>query len=223
MTKRNISRKNLRKKKTSPSVDLLKQIRDLQLVQTKGRTPDVPDIPRIQLRRNKVYSFSRTYLAGQIVASTTVDTLGALNFQLSSFVNSSEFTALFDQYRLSYIEVDFIYVNPASVLAPFYTVIDYDDSTTPAAVTDLLQYPTLMHTAPGQEHQRRLSPRFDYAAYSGVFTSFAVSNAGDWVDVASPSVQYYGVKYALPATTGGTAGTVLNINVTGIIQVRNSR
>jgi len=223
MTKKTRSKRPKRSSRPSKSEHLLAQIRDLQAVQTKGRTPDVPDIPRLFLKRNKVYSFSRAYVSTQISASTTVDTLGALNFQLNNFVNSSELTALFDQYRLHYIEVDFIYVNPASVIAPFYTVIDYDDSNAPASVNELLQYATLMHTAPGQEHQRRLNPRFDYAAYSGTFTSYAVSNVGDWVDVASPTVQYYGIKYALPATAGGTSGIVLNVNISGIIQVRNTR
>ena len=204
-------------------VSTLTEIRDLQQVQAKGRVPDVLDIPRIHIARNKVYTFSRTVTAGQITASTTVDQLAALSFTLSSFPNSAEFTSLFDQYRIQYVEVDFIYLNPASVLAPLYSVIDYDDATVPASVNDLLQYGTLMHTSPGQEHVRRLNPKFDYAAYSGAFTSYAVSNFGDWIDVASPSVQYYGVKYALPASATGTAGVVYNISITAILQFRNTR
>lgn len=189
----------------------------------RGKLPDVPDVPRPLLKRNKVYSFSRTYLAGQVVASTTVDQLAALSFTLTAFPNSAEFTSLFDQYRIKHLEVSFVYVNPASVLAPLYSVIDYDDATTPGAVTDLLQYQTLMQTAPGQQHIRRLEPRFDLAAYSGVFTSFALAQKDAWVDVASPTVQFYGIKYALPATLGGTSGTVYNIQVTGLLQFRNPR
>jgi hypothetical protein len=189
----------------------------------KGKVPDVPDIPRIFLKRNKVYSFTRSIISGQITASTTVDALGALSFTLSGFPNSTEFTSLFDQYRIKNVEISFVYLNPVSVLAPLYTVIDYDDATTPGAVTDLLQYQTLMQTAPGQQHTRRLEPRFDLAAYSGVFTSFALAQKDQWVDVASPSVQFYGLKYALPATAGGTAGVVYNIQITALLQFRNPR
>jgi len=205
------------------TVTLLKQISDYQSTQTAGLAPADPDIPIEHLKRNKVHTFLRTTFPGQVIASTTLDVFGALSFQLSSVVNSTEFTTLFDQYRISYVEVVFIPISAVASVAPLVSVIDYDDASVPSAVSDLWQYSTACYTAAGHTHIRRLHPRFDFAAYSGAFTSYALAPYGTWVDVASPSVQYYGVKWALSATTGGTATAVYNIQVNYHIQCRNTR
>ncbi len=195
----------------------------MQLTQMHGKAPDVPDTPRIHIRRQKVYTFNRTYISTGITGSTTVDQFGALNFQLGSFPNSSEFTTLFDQYRFAQVTVTFIPVSSGQSTAPLYTVLDYDDSTTPTSVNDLFQYGNLMMSQSGQTVLRTVTPAFDVAAYSGAFTSYALSAKGQWCDVASPNVQWYGVKYCLPAFTGGPSTLVYNVHVEAILQFRNVR
>ncbi len=202
---------------------LLHDIADAQSVQAKGMVPAEPDIPRLHIRRKKVYTFQRTYLVGGLNGSTTIDQFGALNFTLNNFPNASEFTSLFDQYRLLQVSVNFVPVSSAQALAPLYTVIDYDDSTLPTSLNDLLQYQSLQMTQSGQFHSRTLTPQFDMAAYSGAFTSYALSVPGQWVDVASPSVQWYGIKYCLPAFTTGATGIVFNIHASAVFQFRSER
>jgi len=202
---------------------LLKQITEYQSTQSGGSGPTDPDIPVEHFKRNKVHNFERTSFGGQVQGSTTLDQFGAIYFSLSSLVNPTEFTALFDQYRIMYVEVAFIPISAVASIAPLVSVIDYDDATVPTAVSDLWQYSTACYTAAGHTHIRRLHPRFDIAAYSGTFTSYALAPYGQWVDVASPGVQYYGVKWALSATTSGTTGAVYNIQIKYHIQCRNSR
>ena len=62
--------------------------------------------------------------------------------------NVSEFTGLYDQYRIDYVECKFSFSNnnssnssPGSTLPIMYLVKDYDDSGA-AGVTDLQQYST---------------------------------------------------------------------------------
>ncbi len=193
------------------------------MTQMHGQPPDIPDIQRMILKRKKVYTFSRKYISTGITGSTTVDQFGALNFQLSSFPNYTEFTALFDQYRMTQISVVFVPVSTGQSTAPLYTIIDYDDSTLPTAVNDLFQYGTCHMSQGGVTVVRTLTPQFDMAAYSGAFTSYALSVPNQWCDVASPSVQWYGVKYCLPAFTGGPSTLVYNVHVEGVLQFRSTR
>jgi len=106
-------------------------------------------------------------------------------------------------------------------MSPLFTVIDYDDATAPSGISALLEYMTLETTQAGSFCVRALNPRFATAAYAGVFTSFAQSRG--WVDVASPSVQYYGIKWGVPALAAGTTTPVYTIYADVIVQCRNAR
>lgn len=202
---------------------LLKQLLQQMKIGPGLPLPITPDVPLIQLRRNKPYTFTRSVSKGSISTATSIDVTNSLIFALSDLPGVGDMTALFDEYRISQVMVRF---TPASGqsntnlfhLSPLLTAIDYDDGgTTPIA--DLYQYNSLQVTPAGNICVRTVSPRFAVAAYSGVFTSFSQSQ--NYCDVASPGILWYGIKYAIAAS--GVVDYVYNIECEYTITLRQSR
>jgi len=153
----------------------------------------------------------------------------AFNFQLSTFNGYTDFSATFDMYRLRAVSVRFdpMYkignLGTTNINPRLYTVIDYDDSNT-IAPGSLVQYDSCVVTPPDCGVVRTLIPRMALAAYAGgVFTSFA--NAQDqWIDIASPSVQHYGVKASLdPGNAGQTSLQSFTVHIEAFWQFRATR
>jgi hypothetical protein len=184
--------------------------------------PCVPDVSRMVIRANKVYTIERTFNFGPLTAAVA-GTYGVIAPSLSSLPAVADFTALFDQYRIAQMRVRFEPVSSAGYsttqIQSLVTAIDYDDATPPTLETDLLQYQTVMITSPGVPFERVLNPHAAIAAYSGAFTSYA--QFAGWIDVASPTVQYYGLKYAIPPSTA--LDILYNVYVSLIINLKNPR
>jgi hypothetical protein len=157
---------------------------------------------------NKVFSMVKTYERTQIISTTTVPTGGAFYFDYNSINDSGSLTGVFDQYRIGMVEITFIpdaTVSQLGTVAPplFATCVDKDDS---AAITlvQIGDYPGAKVTLGVHPHTHTFVPAAALAAYSGTFTSYSMVEA-PWIDVASPSVQHYGVKYAFSAATSVVA------------------
>lgn len=154
------------------------------------------------------------------------DAMNTYNFRLSQFTGYADWAGAFDLYRLRGIAIEFapnITVGTTTNILPrLYTVIDYDDS---ASVTraQALQYDTCVVSPPGTGVVRTLTPRLAVAAYSGTFTSYANMKA-QWIDVASPDVQHYGVKIVVE---GGASGQMMlqsySCTITGFWEFRSAR
>ncbi len=209
-------------------MEILKAIRDQTLVTQTRMLPNQRDkIPMPLPRPNQVFTTTRKAPLIEIYADSA-GTTGATAFTLDTLPSYTDFTSLFDQYRIVEIRASF---NP--VVSPFgasttavdlpmlYTAIDRDDATAPANVDTLRQFNTCQATSYKEFQQRTLSPRFAKAAYSGAFTSYSSSNQGDWVDSNSPSVQYYGLKWALsPVTVVSGQYLLYNVDITYVLQFR---
>jgi hypothetical protein len=140
----------------------------------------------------------------------------ALGIALNILPGYAEFTSLFDQYRIMMVEVTFYspYVTIQATATPklmLHTVNDYDDYTavTPTAMQEYETYQQ-RDLSFGKPIHFSFKPRVALAAYSGAFTSYA-NQGNQWLDVASPAVQHYGLKYALEMvfSTGGRNTNVL--------------
>ncbi len=155
--------------------------------------------------RTLTHRFWRQAAPITITSSTVAETLFAFNFQLSYLPSYTEFTALYDQYKIEAIDIGIL---PSAVTSTpadpsnGYVVlaVDYDDASTPANVDTLLQYGSAEVFPINSAIRFRLRPRLAKAAYSGAFTSYA-NEAASWIDVGSPSVQHYGLKFGCSATT----------------------
>jgi hypothetical protein len=203
-------------------------LKDL-LISTQNKTqPSIPDIlPMKRSTRPKVHTFQVKVNKGYVTSDTGGDS-GAFSFSLADTPVPTDYTSLFDQYRIQQVMVEFLpAVLPftASTTAldlPFMiTAIDHDDSTA-APVTTLQQYGNAQVIANQTYHQRTLTPRFSLSAYSGVFGSFSLAPIGSWIDSASPSVLYYGLKWATSPLTSVGTDILYNVVCTYTIQCRNS-
>lgn len=213
-------RRRLRKR-SSPANTILTDIRELEKTQIRAVPPQVRDPTTLPIRNNKVHTFSRSFSGGTINSSPTIDQSGAVAAILSSFPSVSEFTALFDSYRITQMTVQFIPVaDPGSAL---YTVLDYDDSNILVTLASVLEYDTLHISQTGQLQTRVFTPRVALAAFgSSVFSSFA-QRSNVWLDAASPTVPHYGVKWYFPAIPGLPSAPAYTIIVTTVLQFRNPR
>jgi len=143
------------------------------------------------------------------LVQSTADVLGVIYFTLDNLLGYTEFTTLFDQYRIDFAEVrfrpmynQFTVNNPSTgaLYPPILTVIDYDDANT-ITKAQALEFSTCREVSVAKSFSRKLVPKFAVAAYSGTFTSYAPKTG--FVDCNSPSVQHYGVKYVIPAALVG--------------------
>jgi len=150
---------------------------------------------------------TRMFDQGTINASNAADNFGQFTVGLSSLPNSSEFTTLFDQYRITRCEYTFqplqtVAVNSTTASTPgIFTVVDYDDSTTLTTLAQALQYPNVRWHSGYEPFTVSFKPHIAMAAYSGAFTSFA-NTFDQWLDVSSPAIVHYGLKYCALQNVG---------------------
>jgi len=193
-------------------------------LQSGSLPPGVRDIPFPLLPRNEVYTLKRTYDGGIISTSAALPSFYQFSFTLAQLPDFSEITNLFDSYRFKCVRVNFTPIenNVLPSASRLLSVIDYDDA---AAITinqayeyDSLQISSISN---GTRITRVLVPKFAVASYSGAFTSFSQSLPGQWIDTASATVQYYGLKVAVDPSTAVTNIYTTNIEV--LVQCRNTR
>lgn len=176
---------------------------------------------------SKVHYFKRTaYYSGSISGSTVLDTFGATAFALNLCPNYTEFTTLFDMYKICAVKVSYMpRANSAEVgtnqgLVKFFTVVDYDDSNNPTSINELLQYESLKTTNTTKDHNRYLKPKLAKALYqSAVSTAYGATRG--WIDCENPGVPHYGLKYALQTLPTGNQS--YDVKVTYYLAFKNVR
>lgn len=183
--------------------------------------------PMPRPRRQQTCTFQRTYTAANLSANTG-DTLYAFNFALNSLPNYTEFTSLFDQYRILEAIVSFVpysTTSSSSTEASAFpgiigTWIDYDDSNLPANLQEGQQYDTYQKSNATASFSRVVKPRSAVASYSGTFTSYD-NIYGQWHDANSPGVQHYGLKLCITGSTFATSTSIYHVEVTVTLQTRS--
>jgi len=185
-------------------VNLLTSIDQKQTMQERGIPPEVPDVPRLYLKPNKIYSIAKTVSKGTITSSTAADVLTSYTFSLADTADSSAYGVVWDSWRIAQVTIKIIpVVTNTSVGSSLFSALDYDDSNA-VTVAGLLQYDTLMQTQAGQLHVRTLNPRIQVAVYAAGAAVPAMASRSQWCDVSSSNTFYYGVKVGLPAVPTGT-------------------
>lgn len=169
---------------------------------------------------NVVHNFKRTLVASTLIYDTIVHQ--AAMYTLNGLPNFTDFTSLFDQYRITGIKEKFIFdrteatVGTAgtNTIMPIMThVIDIDDAAPFASEASYLQYETCKQNRLDRPVTRFFRPRCAQAVYQtgGVFTGYGEGARKLWIDAASTTVEYYGFKYMIDGSTGGGGG----VNVIG--------
>jgi hypothetical protein len=162
-----------------------------------------------------------------IIATVDISAGGILasqQFSLANFANYATIAAVFDQYRIREITVEFVpqmvtsFIGAASVttLVPtnvynhniLTTCVDTDDSTAPVTETVVLGHESAVCHGPFMKtYKRTFKPAISVSAYQGAFTGYA-NMQDQWLDSVSTGVQHYGVKYSITHGTTAPTGTV---------------
>lgn len=191
-----------------------------------------------------VHRFKRTCKMDNITASVTAGGVGsgisaAYQFTLDSLPNYTEFTALYDMYKINAIKLTFVptaseYINSTTSGAPtpngfqrFNSVLDFDDTAVPVNENELLQYATLKNTPGWRSHTRYFKPRILQTVDEIVGATLGSSSSSPkWISCLSPSVEHLGVKiFVAPPIVGSAVGAAITYSVyaTYYISCRNTK
>lgn len=161
--------------------------------------------------RQPVQYFKRAlYRQDAFLVSSSVDTVGALTFQLSDLPNYTEFTNLYDQYSVRGIKLSLIprFSQVSNVSATLgnnespqiFSAIDFDDSSPPNSANDLVQYQNCKITRGHKVHARYWKPSSLNAMYRSATSTGYNVRKGQWIDTSQADVPHYGFKFVMTKT-----------------------
>lgn len=156
-------------------------------------------------RTGNMFCTKRMVTLTRLAASSSVDVSQSYQFVLSSLPGYTDFTDLFDEYKIDKVKITWMPDTQQSLEnagiggTTCFTALDFDDSAT-VLLSGLQQYETCQLHNALRPFTRTVVPRFAVGAYSGAFTSY--KNTSGWIDVASTSVIHYGIKVCLPQQSG---------------------
>lgn len=158
---------------------------------------------------NKVYAFRR-WANPNILSMTGADGTGAtsgftIRFQLSQIAANTEFTGLFDQYKITGVRYRFVLSrSPEWVttvgnrgLYPFIIwAHDYDGGSGQTDVTALRQYANCKEWQMTENQPRTrwyfIKPSILNTVFQGVTSAYS-PKWNEWIDVSYPDVQHFGI------------------------------
>lgn len=138
------------------------------------------------------------------------------SFALNETPANSEFTALFDQYRLNSVSYRFVLrrdpdhattATNRGWIARIMFVTDRDDATAPGNFAELQQIPSAreiwLNDSKPVSRWYRVRPSSVAAVFNGVASAYAPKRA-QWLDITYPGVPHYGVKMVYDQLYAGT-------------------
>lgn len=151
---------------------------------------------------NPIRFVKRTCDYFSINVSGVAGSFGAFNFTLANVPGNAEFTALYDQYKISAVSVCFYprqtetsslaTVDTAKGNARLLTAIDYNDDTAPLTFDALREYENCEVVSILEKHERYIP--------KPLFLNNSGQNVNAWIATSSPSTRHYGLKYAVEPT-----------------------
>lgn len=170
--------------------------------------------------RQNVQYFTRHADLGSITynASSSTATNGVVYFSLSQLTDSSEFSNLYDMYKIKAVKITFIpHANVtfgngdvSAYSNRLLTCLDFNDSTV-ADPNTIRNYATCRIKPNNKIHSRYFYPK-PLAEYANADSGTVLANKGNpWFSTNNRTVRYYGLKYSVshPDSTGFTTGDVL--------------
>lgn len=165
-----------------------------------------------RMRPLQTYTFTRYYDSGVIPgnATTGAPVLRGASFALSSLPGVSDFTNLFDMYKITHVQLRFhLQVDPgaqasASAIYPkLWYATDYDDDNAPASLNALREHARCKVRVlnPNRPVVVNIKPAVASLVYRGATTSSYSPKWRQWVDMAQTDVPHYGLKWAVDNLT----------------------
>jgi hypothetical protein len=206
--------------------------RRAKLFGTKGedvvRTYNLSFIPvsaNVTLAGSAAYNSGNGRLTGP--GASAVDASAGITISLNDLSNQSEFTALYDAFRIDEVELSFHPVGNVQPIADdaagsslttafpeaLETAIDLDDTTAPTTIGEMLQYETYKYNLATSVAKVAWVPRVAREIFDGVTPSFEEPEGPVWVDCAQGTTPHYGCKVWM-----GTSGSSSNLQNAWIIR-----
>lgn len=169
---------------------------------------------RYSKRGQKLYLFKRHLDYGELTLNNLLPTFAVYNFSLSDLPNSTEFTTLYDMYKINCVKITFLpqmtqnvslgAVNNAYASTRFFSAIDYNDGNAPTSYDDIRQYQSCKVTPILRPHKRVIfKPK--------ILDSNGFSIA-PWMSTASPNANYFGLKVAVePMDSSSTTSMIYTV------------
>jgi len=155
-----------------------------------------------------------TYTAG------TTETLGVIYLRISDLPNYTEFTNLYDSFKITAIQANFLplsNITLASLESGFltslaynriFTVVDYNDRNVAGSIDLLRQYGNCRFSHGNVMHRRfaHLKPTITIDQDSGSGSGVGIGNEviQPWVSTASTATEFIGIKYGMEHNTIGS-------------------
>lgn len=140
------------------------------------------------------------------VASGGTNAVGAFNFSLSQLPAPTEFTSLYDSYKITGAKVIMVprsseVENQATIpttfgVGQFFYYRDDNDANPPSSLlSDVLQVQGIRWKRPLNIFSLYIkNPKFSYDVFSGSTDTYAAQKTG-WISTAVTTVQHYGYKW----------------------------
>lgn len=127
---------------------------------------------------------------------------GSRGFYLGDIINVSDFSALFDAYRINKVVCNFHLRTDPSGKSPFfcpvlYTAIDRDDLAVPTAVNEVREYQKCQthYLDPKKPASVVLVPNIKLSEGVGINSAESYKQ---WIDSAFTTTTHYGLKWVVP-------------------------
>lgn len=172
---------------------------------------------RRPLMSNDMHQFKRVSQLVDISSITLAPNPGAMSLSMSLLPGISDFTTLYDQYRINKVKLSFVpeysSLGPVDQTAAYpmpnlHTAIDLDDSAFTGPLTELMQYPGYKRTRGNATHSRYWTPSVSTEVFRSAVTTSYAPKTRQWLDFAVADVPHYGLKYFVdPGPASGTQWT----------------
>jgi len=166
----------------------------------------------------------------QEIQQTAGIVYGTFIFRLDDLPNVTEFTNLFQEYKINAVKLRFVpsYNDStsgavaANRLPIFHMVKDDDDIAPPTTVDQLYQYDSYQMRRTDKPFTMYIRPKALGLAYRVGVTSGQMPGKGGWMSCDTADVPYYGLKWASDLGAVNTAVS-MKVFATYYIQLRSQR
>lgn len=174
-------------------------------------------VPRSVSGRNMIFPIKRTMQKGAIQSDTTSQQrMGSMAFYLSDLPVSTDFTNLFDQYRIVSVDIHMVprvnsnLASNPSALSVFHYATDSTDATAVNSLADILQYSGCkrVNCNAVKDFHIKIKPQASDVFYNGsVVSGYGSAPGNTWINTGgtSANVAHYGLKYVWECNSGTTA------------------
>lgn len=185
-----------------------KNKKNKQGVQTHGG-PDAwmgtVNPPRLRIPEGRTFQFAQTLVGTTIVQTPVTAVFGSYGFQFGFLDQSASFAAIFDEYRVDWLQITFrplantaVMISPTTAIQPqLVTAVDTDDATAPTAFSQLREYNSAQNSV-FETQVRTFRP--------GMTDSNGLNHISPWCDMAITNIPHFGVKWGVE---GGASGQTL--------------